>query len=389
MIVNGAIFAVLRNFGTLALFCCLPGGILSQTGNTAAVEPEPAFADSSPHRVQMVTVEKDVRLEVLDWGGTGRPVVLLAGSGNTAHIYDDFAPRLAEKYRVYGVTRRGSGASSAPSSGYSARRLGDDVLAVLEALKLDKPVLVGHSFAGQEVSSIATRFPGRIGGAVYLDAAYGYAFYAPSVGELSFDLPELQKKLEQFNQSQGDAKLIDELLQTELPAMEKDLARKKQFNDLISQVPPGQGHPAAADMASFTKLRAWYALNMVGGNPPEVELHWSFESNPDGSVGKFRPHPAVSPEDAKWEKFTRFQIPVLAIYACPVDYGPLIDNNQALRGKLEAYNSTDCQARAKALEEDSPGSRAVLWPRVYHYLFIARPEETLKEMRAFIDSLPQ
>ena len=46
------------------------------------------------HRVQFVTVEDGVRLEVLDWGGVGPNMVLLAGSGNTAHVYDDFAPKL-------------------------------------------------------------------------------------------------------------------------------------------------------------------------------------------------------------------------------------------------------------------------------------------------------
>ena len=45
------------------------------------------WRDPSKHRVDFVTVEDGVRLEVLDWGGSGRTVVLLAGSGNTAHIF--------------------------------------------------------------------------------------------------------------------------------------------------------------------------------------------------------------------------------------------------------------------------------------------------------------
>src|SRR5206468_12922996 len=46
--------------------------------------------DPSPHTVRVVTVADGVRLEVLDWGGSGRPVVLIAGGGNTAHVFDDF-----------------------------------------------------------------------------------------------------------------------------------------------------------------------------------------------------------------------------------------------------------------------------------------------------------
>ena len=135
------------------------------TGRLAAQEPSP-WHDPSPHKVQFVTVDKDVKLEVLDWGGSGRPLVLLTGLGNSAHVFDDFAPKLTPEYHVYGITRRGFGASSAPDSGYLADRLGDDVLAVLDALKIEKPVLVGHSIGGEELSSVGSRHPERIAGLI-------------------------------------------------------------------------------------------------------------------------------------------------------------------------------------------------------------------------------
>ena len=136
----------------------------------------PAWKDPSPHITQFVTVDKNVRLEVLDWGGSGRPLVLLAGGGDTAHVFDDFAPKLTPSFHVYGITRRGFGESGFSSAGYGADRLGDDVLAVLDALKLEKPVLVGHSLGGEELSSVATRHPSRVAGLVYLEAGYPYAF---------------------------------------------------------------------------------------------------------------------------------------------------------------------------------------------------------------------
>ena len=91
------------------------------------------WRDPSPHRIQFVKVDDGVELEVLDWGGSGRALVLLAGSGHTAHIFDDFAVKLTSLNHVYGITRRGYGASSHPQSGYGAQRLADDVLAVLDA----------------------------------------------------------------------------------------------------------------------------------------------------------------------------------------------------------------------------------------------------------------
>jgi pimeloyl-ACP methyl ester carboxylesterase len=137
-------------------------------------QASPAWHDPSPHKIAFVNVERDVRLEVLNWGGSGRPVILLAGLGGTAHVFDDFALKLKREFHVYGITRRGYGASSVPKNGYSADRLGDDVVAVINSLKLQKPLLIGHSFAGQEVSDVATRYPDLVSGVVYLDAVYSY-----------------------------------------------------------------------------------------------------------------------------------------------------------------------------------------------------------------------
>src|ERR1700719_1848684 len=114
--------------------------LVSFASPLSAQQPVP-WHDPSPHTLQFVTVDKKVKLEVLDWGGSGRPLVLLAGLGNTAHVFDEFAPKLTPEYHVYGITRRGYGASSAPASGYSADRRGDDVLDVLDTLKIDRPVL--------------------------------------------------------------------------------------------------------------------------------------------------------------------------------------------------------------------------------------------------------
>ena len=145
--------------------------------------PDTAWKDPSRHSVQFVTIDPDVKLEVLDWGGpaSGRTLVLVPGLGNTAHIFDAVAPKLTEHYHVVGVTRRGFGASSAPASGYGADRLGDDVLAVIEKLSISKPVIAGHSLGGEELSSIGSRFPEKVAGLIYLDAGYSYAFYAPGI----------------------------------------------------------------------------------------------------------------------------------------------------------------------------------------------------------------
>ena len=138
-------------------------------------QPPTVWQDAASHVRRFVPVGQDVSLEVLDWGGAGRALVLLAGGGNTAHVFDDFAPKLTDDFHVYGITRRGFGESNFAPIAAGGDAWGDDVIAVLDALELESPVLVGHSIAGQELSSIGTRYPNRVAALIYLDAGYAYA----------------------------------------------------------------------------------------------------------------------------------------------------------------------------------------------------------------------
>jgi pimeloyl-ACP methyl ester carboxylesterase len=220
--------------------------------------------DSTAHTVRFVTVDENVKLEVLDWGGSGRPVVLLTGLGNNAHVYDKFAPKLTASCHVYGITRRGFGASSAPATGYSADRLGDDVLAVLESLKLNRPVLVGHSIGGEELSSVGSRHPEKVAGLIYLEAGYSYAYYDRSRGDLAIDAIELRKKLELLipgKAPQDIRPLVQEMLETILPGFERDL---REVQKVMESTPPPAGPaeppPAAAQailagMQKYTDIR--------------------------------------------------------------------------------------------------------------------------------------
>ena len=144
--------------------------------------------DRTPHRTQLVMVDDAVQLEVLDFGGSGRPIVLLAGLGNTAHVFDHVGPKLTGLGHVYAVTRRGFGTSSRPESGYDVARLGEDVLAVIDRLRLENPVLIGHSIAGQELSYLAEHHQKRIAALIYLEAAYRYAFDVPGEFERAFPM---------------------------------------------------------------------------------------------------------------------------------------------------------------------------------------------------------
>jgi len=60
----------------------------------------------------------------------------------------------------------------APAASVSTERLGADIVAVMDAFKVQSPVLVGHAFAGEEMSWIGAHDPNRVAGLIYLDAAY-------------------------------------------------------------------------------------------------------------------------------------------------------------------------------------------------------------------------
>ncbi len=138
--------------------------ILMAAAMTQAAAPDTLF----------VEVQSGVSVEVLDWGGRGPDVILLAGMGNTAHIYDDFAPRLARHARVRALTRRGFGASTHSINGYDQRNMARDIRVVCDSLSIARPVLVGHSMAGSEMAWFAHQWPGRARAMVFLDAAYDH-----------------------------------------------------------------------------------------------------------------------------------------------------------------------------------------------------------------------
>jgi pimeloyl-ACP methyl ester carboxylesterase len=315
--------------------------------------------------VQFVTVEDGVRLEVLDWGGVGRPVVLLAGSGNTAHVFDEFAPRLIGFCRVYGITRRGYGLSSHPESGYTEQRLADDILRVLDSLKIAAPVLVGHSMAGEELTRLGDDHSDRLAGLVYLDAA-------------------------------ADP--------TDFPASSP--AYMALFQKLPAEMRT-RVDPSAADLKSFQAYRQWQ-LRARGVAFPESELRSIFETNADGSVGDGKEsdeiHKAIG-DGAQKRDYSKIRVPVLAFftlncsheargsYACiePRDPKPGYQprNAQELAAKQAFDDATAAYINRwkKNLQNAPGGVRIVDLPGANHYLFLSNEADVLRELRAFLAGL--
>ena len=128
--------------------------------------------DTSPHRSGLVQAN-GVRLHYLEWSGGKRGVLLmLAGLGHDAHVFDDFSARFTDRYRVIALTRRGYGQSDKPRTGYDVNTRVEDLRRFLDALGIAKVTLIGHSLAGDELTAFASAYPARVDKVVYLDAAY-------------------------------------------------------------------------------------------------------------------------------------------------------------------------------------------------------------------------
>ena len=110
-----------------------------------------------------------LRMHVRNWGGEGRPVVLLHGLASTSRIWDLTAPLLARDFSVIAVDQRGHGDSGKPDEGYDFASVGGDVAALLEGRGIERPVVVGHSWGADVALELAVARPELLRGIVFVD----------------------------------------------------------------------------------------------------------------------------------------------------------------------------------------------------------------------------
>jgi pimeloyl-ACP methyl ester carboxylesterase len=111
-------------------------------------------------------------LRVREWPTDGPPIVLAHGLASNSRIWDDVARLLAERYRVVALDQRGHGLSDRPTDGYTFDKVVGDLIGVMDALEIELPVLVGHSWGGNVVLACAAAHPDRVRGLVLVDGGY-------------------------------------------------------------------------------------------------------------------------------------------------------------------------------------------------------------------------
>ena len=97
------------------------------------------------------------------------PIVLVHGLASTCHIWDLVAPVLSGSFAVVAVDQRGHGRSDKPDTGYDFATVARDLRGFIDALGLNRPVLVGHSWGGNVVLECAFAHPAAVRGLCLID----------------------------------------------------------------------------------------------------------------------------------------------------------------------------------------------------------------------------
>ena len=255
-----------------------------------------------------------------DWAGAGVTLVLVHGLASTCHIWDLVAPILARHFRVMALDQRGHGESAKPDGGYDFATVAGDLQRFIEALGIDRPLLVGHSW----------------GGSVALEHAYAHPLAARGLCLIDGGTNEVSAS----------------------PGMTLERAREEM-------APPDFTGVKLDQLRETTRQRDWgFELT------PEIEkiMLSIFEVLPDGTLrARFPRSSHLQVIDAYWEHKPS------AMYsriACPVLLMPTRG-----RGDHLGQERRDRNEKSIALAEQSlPTSRTVWLEDSVHDVPLQRPE---------------
>jgi pimeloyl-ACP methyl ester carboxylesterase len=303
----------------------------------------PPWSDTSPHREQFVTVAPGIRLETLDWGGSGPMLVFLSGLDDVAHGFDDFAPQFIDHFHVVAITRRGYGASTQTAAGYDLATRIADLTTALDSLNIGKAILAGHSIAGDELTGFAGAHPDRVIALVYFDAAYDHSVLASLIGDVPPQPPapadSASPKAQQRYLLKTFGMLIPEaqIRATQVFDAGGHLAANVTPDSIDAEVIRGAGHP------EYAKVRApALAFDAVVDSAPQLFPRWAALSDPARAQGR---------------RFT---------------------------AKITQWG-----AEQRALfQKGVPSARVVLLHGANHYVFYSNRTDVVREMRAFLAALP-
>ena len=142
---------------------------------------------------ELIALE-EITMHVVDWPGEEPPILAIHGSAGHAYGLTALGERLAPDVRFVALDLRGHGFSDKPPVGYGVEAHVEDVLQLIDALGLKRPILLGHSIGGTIATFAAEAARDRVGGLVLFDAVVGDRAFVEGA---SFVVEEFGASLEQ------------------------------------------------------------------------------------------------------------------------------------------------------------------------------------------------
>ncbi len=292
-----------------------------------------------------------IRLQYLDWGGDGPALLFLAGFGCSAHIFSQFAPRFTDRFHVIGVTRRAHGDSDYPETGFDVDTLAEDLLQFMDALRIDRAILAGHSMANLELSHFTVLHPERVLKLVYLDAAYDRT-------------SDLWKSMMEKNP----------LRTIEIPGANDD-------------------HYSLEDYTAAVKW-CYPALAAIWCDALEQNLLHSVRSDPDGKIVDKMSKGVETTFDETMRSYrpedSKIQAPVLSFMVIKASEFYLSPDYMTEEQKAQVVEYLDVVRPAyewaciEQFKRDVPQAQIVVIPNGHHYCFIRHEELVYEEMSRFL-----
>ena len=271
------------------------------------------------------------RLHVIDEGPPDAPPVLLLHAGIVdSRSWDEVVPHLtAAGYRVIRYDQRGFGATETDDVAYSNRA---DAVAVLDALEVERAVMVGNSRGGAIAIDTALEFPDRVVAIIGV---------AADVSGLDGDLPP--EEIAAFDRLEALEEAVDEAGADADPAQVAELV-EGELRVWVDGLGQPEGRLPAAIREAFRRMDTeHYGPGRVQGRPQPLE-----------------PRAATRMGDLR--------LPILAI-----------------AGELDISAFPDT---ARLLEASAPNARAVIWPDVAHVIPMEQPARLAAEIVGFVAQVP-
>jgi non-heme chloroperoxidase len=218
--------------------------LLSVASNSAVAAD---FKDNNTAlTAHIIKLNTGVTLEYVTQGKEdGQPIILLHGGGDSWHSWLRVLPLIPPQYRVYAITLRGHGLSDHPHSGYARVDFAHDIIAFIDQLHIEKPVIAGHSLGTMVAQAIAVIAPDHVSKLVLAGS--------PARIPKTATVEEITKR-----QSK--------------PTVDVDFARDFQFSTVYSPIPADFAEIVVADAAKLQDY-VWHGIKVgLSGDHFEDQL---------------------------------------------------------------------------------------------------------------------